>query len=69
MLPEELVKALEVTVGMAKRNWFIEQAVREKLTQKTVLPALGMTAGVFLSAEDHSEWTTGGTCAAWVRGS
>jgi len=66
VLPEELVKRIDVMVGRRKRSRFVEEAVREKLRRETLLAALKETAGV-LSAEESPDWATSESAAAWVR--
>ena len=46
VLPEELVQALNEVVGKGKKNHFIEQAIGDELSRKTLLSAFKMTTGV-----------------------
>jgi metal-responsive CopG/Arc/MetJ family transcriptional regulator len=66
VLPDDLVKQVDATVGKRKRSRFVEEAVREKLRRQTLLAAISKTAGM-LSTEDHPQWTTSEQSAAWVR--
>ena len=65
-LPEDLVSAVDASVGRAKRTLFITETVREKLRKENLLSALEKTAGI-LSAEKHPEWDTPVKVASWVR--
>ncbi|MBM3924994.1 MAG: hypothetical protein FJ320_03260 [SAR202 cluster bacterium] len=66
ILPDDLVKQVDATVGKRKRSRFVEEAVREKLRREALLAALSATAGM-LSAEDHPQWAASKQAAAWVR--
>lgn len=66
VLPEDLVRQIDTTVGRRKRSRFVEEAVREKLRRETLLAAVKETAGS-LSSQEHPHWATSEEAAAWVR--
>lgn len=66
VLPDELIRQVDATVGIRKRSRYIADALREKLKRDALLRALDRAAGV-LTAEVYPEWATSRKAAAWVR--
>jgi metal-responsive CopG/Arc/MetJ family transcriptional regulator len=66
LLPKELLDELDRRVGPRKRSETIAELVEEYLRRKRLVEAIERFAGT-LNVEDHPEWATEESTAAWVR--
>ncbi len=64
VIPEELVREIDHSVGKRKRSRFIEDAARKELQRLTQLSAVMKLKGSWKD-EDHPEMKTG--TYGWVR--
>ena len=64
-IPKELVEAVDLLVGAAKRDDFIAGALEETLRREKRTRALKETAGA-LETGTYSEWETPAGVSAWV---
>lgn len=66
VISDEVVEAIDRTVGQRGRSHFLEAAAREKLQRAALEESLRSSAGVF-RAEDYPQWRDRRATKAWVR--
>lgn len=66
VISDEVVEAIDKTVGQRGRSRFLEEAAREKLERAALEKAIRSTSGI-LRAKDYPHWRDRRAIRAWVR--